>query len=258
MVSVSHERVVESERRLRAVLSAAEVEHLAGTWCFRRFSGETPAGALATVSGADGWCALIPASDRGTDERFALTVTTFDPVIENSGFVGWLATTIKRRVGSGVIVICGSNPDRGGIFDYLGYPVDVAGAVRELIDELRAGLIHDPFDLDLRLFRVVATSPASAISSETWFEFREHAGVVEASYGGGKIVRGYLIGRREGSELAAAYSQLHTDGQLRSGSNRMRLEQQPDRTLLLIEDYTWSDGTPGRNVLAAVERASDS
>src|SRR6266536_4757375 len=102
MVTVSHERAVESERRLQAVLCAAEVEHLVGTWCFRRFSGDIPAGALATVRDADGWCALTPASGRGTDERFALTVTTFDSVIENSGFVGWLATTIKRRVGSGV------------------------------------------------------------------------------------------------------------------------------------------------------------
>lgn len=258
MVSISQERAVESERRLRAVLHAAKVEHLEGAWSFRRFNGGLPAGALATVKDADGWCALVPAPSRDAGEQFGLTMTTFDPGIENSGFVGWLATTIKRRLGSGVFVVCGDNPNRGGIFDYLGYPLEVADVVRELIDELRAGTSDDPFDLDLRLFKVVATSPASAISSETWFEFREHAGTVEADYAGGEIVRGFLVGRRQGSELTTAYTQLHTDGHLRSGSASMHLERQPGQPLLLTEDYTWSDDTRGQNVLQAVARPHDS
>src|SRR5688572_5603300 len=140
MVSISTERPVESERRLRAVLRTTRLAHLPGAWGFRRVAGAAPASgappaeAIATVRDVDGWCALVPA-DSG--ERFGLTMSTFAPDIDNSGYVGWLATVIKERLGSGVFVVCGDNPGRGGIFDYLGYPLEIADAVHALIDELR-------------------------------------------------------------------------------------------------------------------------
>jgi hypothetical protein len=239
MVSISHERPVATERRLLEVLRAADVVHLDGNWSFVRFGNHVPAAAVAAVRDDEGWCALVPGGD------FALTRTTFSPAIENSGFVGWLATTIKRRLGSGVFVVCGDNPARGGIFDYLGYPVKVADAVRGLIDDLRA---WESGELDLRVFDVVETSAASAISNETRFEFRERDGVVEASYEGGGIVRGFLTGRRDGDRVATAYSQLQADGALRTGTAELRLERTGAR-LRLIEEYTWSDGGRGSNVL---------
>jgi hypothetical protein len=52
MVSISHERPVESERRLRAVLRAADVVHLDGAWCFRRIEGDVPDEAVAAVRDA--------------------------------------------------------------------------------------------------------------------------------------------------------------------------------------------------------------
>jgi Family of unknown function (DUF6196) len=248
VVAISRERAVQSERRLRRVLRAAEVVHLDGVWSFRRFAGEVPTGALATVKDTDGWSALVAGSSAGA-EHFALTRTTFSPVVENSGFVGWLATTVKRRLGSGVFVVCGDNPARGGIFDYWGYPVEVAGAVREVIDDLREGGPRDLLDLDLRVFEVVETSSASAISNETVFEFRERDGVVEASYAGGEVVRGFLTGRREGDRVATAYAHLHAGGELRAGTADVRIEPRPGGRLRLIEDFAWSDGPRGRNVL---------
>src|SRR5262245_25720217 len=125
VVSISRERPVESERRLRRVLRDAKVVHLDGAWRFCRFDGAMPAGVLATVRDDEGWCALVAAGD-DVGERFGITSTTFPAAIDNSGFVGWLATTIKQRLGSGVFVVCGDNPARGGIFDYLGYPLQIA------------------------------------------------------------------------------------------------------------------------------------
>jgi hypothetical protein len=248
MVSISRERAVQSERRLRRVLPVAEVVHLDGIWSFRRFEGEAPAGALATVKDPDGWSALVSGS-AVAGGRFALTRATFSPVVENSGFVGWLATTVKRRLGSGVFVICGDNPARGGIFDYWGYPIEIAGAVRELIDGLRDSAPRDPLDLDLRVFEVVETSPASAISSETVFEFRVRDGVVDATYAGGEVVRGFLTGRRDGDRLATAYAQLHAGGELRTGTAAVQIEPLPGGRLRLIEEFAWSDGRLGHNVL---------
>jgi hypothetical protein len=249
MVSISYERPVESERRLLAVLRAAQMVQLPGAWCFQRIGDDLPLRALATVRDEDGWCALVPASAQHEGEQFGVTMTTFPPQIDNSGYVGWLATAIKQRLGSGVFVICGDNPRRGGIFDYLGYPLEMADAVHSLIDQLRLPIGSDPLDLDLRVFEVVMTSPASAISTDTWFEFHERAGIVGASYTGGRIAMGQLIGRREHDQVFTAYAQLGVDGRLQTGTATMCIEIGPDGELLLTEEYTWSDSTTGRNVL---------
>jgi hypothetical protein len=254
MVSISHERPVESQRRLRSVLRAAQLVHLPGSWCFQRIGSQLPADALATVRDEDGWCALVPATADAA-EQFGVTLTTFAPQIDNSGYVGWLATTIKQRLGSGVFVICGDNPRRGGIFDYLGYPLDIADAVHALIDELGQPIGADPLDLDLHVFEVVETSPTSAISGDTRFEFREQGGLVEAGYTGGEIVRGMLVGRREHDRVTTSYAQLGTDGRPRSGMSTMHVGQTADGRLLLTEEYTWSDGTTGRNVLRSIEQS---
>jgi hypothetical protein len=237
-----------------AVLRAAQVVHRPGAWCFQRFAGSPPAQALATVRDADGWCALVPASPQHVGEQFGVTLTTFPPQIDNSGYVGWLATTIKQTLGSGVFVICGDNPRRGGIFDYLGYPLEMADAVHSLIDQLRLPNGRDPLDLDLHVFEVVMTSPASAISHDTWFEFHEREGIVEASYAGGQIATGQLIGRREHDQVYTAYTQLGVDGRLQTGTATMHIENGTDGGLLLTEHYAWSDKTTGRNVLRSAGR----
>jgi hypothetical protein len=247
MVSISRERPVESERRLRAVLRTTHLAHLPGAWCFRRITGEPPEGAVATVRDADGWCALVPAAD-GPGERFGLTMSTFAAGVDNSGYVGWLATVVKQRLGSGVFVVCGDNPRRVGIFDYLGYPLEVADAVRALIADLRLPVGRDPLDLDLHVFEVEHTSAASAISRGTVFEFREHAGEVEAGYAGGGVGRGSLLGSRDHDRVSTVYAQVDVEGRPRTGTAVMRIEDAADGHLRLIEDYTWSDGTTGRNV----------
>jgi hypothetical protein len=257
VVSISEERQVETERRLRAVLRAAQVEHLEGTWCFERVIGDAPRDALATVRDVDGWCALVPAGE-DPKEPFGVTLTTFSPEIENSGYVGWLATAIKRRLGSGVFVICGDNSRRGGIFDYIGYPAEIGDAVRALVDELQMPLVEDPLNLDLLVFRVLDISPASELSSDTLFEFRERDRAVEATYMGGAILSGHLVGRREGKSVRTAYAQLSTAGELKSGAAEIRIEQAAEGRVLLTEEYTWSDGTTGRNVLQSVERRTGS
>src|SRR5258708_40252675 len=87
MVSISHERPVESERRLRAVLRAARLVHLPGAWCFQRIGGDPPVEALATVRDVEGWWALVPAT-QDSAEQFGVTMNTLAPEIENSGYVG--------------------------------------------------------------------------------------------------------------------------------------------------------------------------
>lgn len=57
---------------------------------------------------------------------------------DNSGFVGWLATHLKSRLGTGVFVVCGSNHSRDGIYDYWGCPISLIEDVIQVVEELRA------------------------------------------------------------------------------------------------------------------------
>jgi hypothetical protein len=103
-------------------------------------------------------------------------------------------------------------------------------------------------------FRVVSTSPNSAISAETVFHFCEDASSVGASYSGGLVVRGHFVGRRTRSdELVLAYAQLHRDGELKTGSSVLRVERH-EHGLRLTESYKWSDGSDGENVLVSVNQ----
>jgi hypothetical protein len=52
--------------------------------------------------------------------------------------VGWLATHLKQRFGTGVFVTCGQNRRDGGVFDYWGVPLalreDVFAEVERLVE----------------------------------------------------------------------------------------------------------------------------
>jgi hypothetical protein len=93
--------------------------------------------ALAFVRDEDVWSALIP-SNNAAHERFVLFGFHFTPGLDNSGFVGWLASHLKAVVGTGVMVVCGQNSARGGIFDYWGAPLEVSEAVIAEVRRLRS------------------------------------------------------------------------------------------------------------------------
>jgi hypothetical protein len=82
------------------------------------------------------WSQLTPFA--GSGEAFTIFRFHFPSNADNSGFVGWLASLIKGRFGSGVFVTCGSNSSDGGIFDYWGVPEaigeEVVAFVQAMVD----------------------------------------------------------------------------------------------------------------------------
>lgn len=141
MVSVSRETPVQTRARLRTVIADAEVTVFDSAWCFVESPLDEPprldVDVRAVVRDDECWSALVP--DDGSDavrERFGLLSFHFPPGLDNSGFVGWLAGELKERLGTGLFVVCGSNSDHGGIYDYWGCPVelldDVVAVVRLL------------------------------------------------------------------------------------------------------------------------------
>jgi len=144
MVSISQESPPQTERRLRRVIESAELVALEGEWSFQEAPLDRPPvlteQMLAVVRDDHVWSWLAPtAAGTDDDQRFAVFSFHFPDGVDNSGFVGWLATRLKARLGTGVFVVCGQNSARGGIFDYWGFPTDLRHDAIMLLAELRRG-----------------------------------------------------------------------------------------------------------------------
>ena len=141
---VSRESAAETDARLLGVLGSADFVAYEGAFVFL----ETPMSdmsldvrhdALAIVRDDHVWSQLVPLreSDPSGSEPFALFRFHFVAGVDNSGFIGWLATRLKRELGTGVFVVCGRNSQRGGIFDYWGCPLELRAQMQRVIETLR-------------------------------------------------------------------------------------------------------------------------
>lgn len=142
MLHVSHENPEQTRNRLLKVLAAADVYVYENAFVFEEFSlaDQTPAfdeRTLAIVRDDHVWSRLVPASEDSRDQQFGIFRIHFPEGVDNSGFVGWLASHLKDKLGTGVFVICGQNSQKGGIFDYTGFPADLTEAIRRELQALQ-------------------------------------------------------------------------------------------------------------------------
>jgi hypothetical protein len=140
MVSVSRETLEQTHRRLEKVirrsrLTVYEQPHAFEEFPLHALRERLNPDALALVRDDAVWSQLVP-GNAVDSECFALWRFHFPADADNSGFVGWLATLLKTRFGTGVFVVCGQNSNDGGVFDYWGCPwalrAEVLAAVRQL------------------------------------------------------------------------------------------------------------------------------
>jgi hypothetical protein len=141
-MDISQENPEQTNTRLLRVMAQAECKAQHRAFAFI----ETPVGAfpeqrltdaLAFVRDEQVWSALVP-SDDASRERFFVFSFHFPPGVDNSGFVGWLASHLKQQLGTGVMVVCGSNAQRGGIFDHWGAPLALRSSVIAALQALGA------------------------------------------------------------------------------------------------------------------------
>lgn len=138
---VSRETPSQTSSRLRRVIADAEFVVYDRPYTFvetdaSSFPKELLPTALAFVRDENVWSALVPSIEPGHEE-FVVFSFHFTANLDNSGFVGWLASHLKASIGTGVFVVCGQNSQRGGIFDYWGAPASVASQVISEIRNLR-------------------------------------------------------------------------------------------------------------------------
>jgi hypothetical protein len=142
MVSISTETAEQTEARLRTVVSLATLKIFDESYVWEEFPlhgfrASAREDALALVRDDTNWSQLVPADEIGA-ERFKMFRFHFPPNLDNSGFVGWLATLLKRKLGTGLFVTCGQNSADGGIYDYWGCPAELGDAVVAELKILRA------------------------------------------------------------------------------------------------------------------------
>lgn len=136
---ISRETPEQTEGRLKKVIQTADLKIYDREYYFKeipvdKFQFEEQA--LALVRDEDVWSFLVP-STSANFENFKIFSFHFIDGLDNSGFVGWLASKIKKELGTGVFVISGQNSARGGIFDYWGCPIAIADKVVNLVRRLR-------------------------------------------------------------------------------------------------------------------------
>jgi hypothetical protein len=263
---VNRETPAETEERLRSLAPALALEVLDGPWWFEELApGGFPAcvraDALALVRDGERWCQLVPVrADERPAEELRIWSVHFPRGADTSGFVGWLATRIKQRTGSGILVICGQNAVRGGVYDYWGCPLEASEAVlAEVRSLLGPGQRADPTlgatagTFDGRRMRAVATGDGGSVGADTLFSFAQRGSTVWARYAGGAVPLGYLVGTLADGQLVFRYAQVDVEGAVHGGRSVCDVQHLADGRLRLLEHFRWEskDGS-GTNVIEEV------
>jgi hypothetical protein len=112
----------------------------------------------------------------------------------------------------------------------------------------------DPgFNLDGRQMNAVQTAANGVINRDTVFHFTQERDAVWASYTGGRIVRGFLVGVARDAKLTFHYCQLETGGTLNNGHSDCELHRTADGLIEIVEHFQWASraGT-GMNIIREI------
>ncbi|MEU2714002.1 hypothetical protein [Streptomyces sp. NPDC007205] len=93
--------------------------------------------------------------------------------------------------------------------------------------------------LDGLILAPVADQAPGQVGTHTRFAYHETEGEIWAEYAGGDVVRGHLVGTREGDRLDFRYVQLRTDGSTASGHCVSTVVELPDGRVRLEETWEW-------------------
>lgn len=268
MVFISKEAPKQTHDRLLKVVAQATIKVLDNSYAWREiplesFPSEFSSESLAFVRDEEVWSQLVP-SDDPDEELFKIFCFHFPSDVDNSGFVGWLATHLKRQFGTGVFVTCGQNLARGGIFDYLGCPLSLADVVNlellklvergnQLLSQRQETPSPRALSLDGRKFNVTETAADGVVDSKTVFDFHQEGDLVWAEYAGGPIRKGCLVGTLKGNLLRFRYAQLQDNNTLDGGTSECSIEQADTGELKIVESFSWEsrDGS-GKNVFTEI------
>ncbi|WP_329340126.1 hypothetical protein OG866_32120 [Streptomyces sp. NBC_00663] len=107
--------------------------------------------------------------------------------------------------------------------------------------------------LDGLVLAPVADQAPGQVGTRTRFTYHEKDGEIWAEYAGGDVVRGHLVGTREGDRLDFRYVQLKTDGTTSSGHCVSTVVELADGRVRLAERWEWeSQAGSGTSVVEQI------
>lgn len=112
----------------------------------------------------------------------------------------------------------------------------------------------DDVSLDGRTFAPVRTSGGGEVGTDTVFHYHQDGDLIWASYNGGHVRVGRLVGTRDGSRLAFRYVQVNEDGDISSGQCQSKLELLDDGRFRAHEEWRW-ESKRGSGTSVIEERA---
>lgn len=111
--------------------------------------------------------------------------------------------------------------------------------------------IHAKISLDNVKMNVVKTAENGVVNHETIFLFSQKDDVITAEYAGGKIRKGFLVGRfTNQNQLTFSYCQMQNDGALDNGASTCEVAKNENGKITLTEHFEWKSrpGEFGTNV----------
>ncbi|WP_226665201.1 n-acetylglutamate synthase [Metabacillus litoralis] len=93
-----------------------------------------------------------------------------------------------------------------------------------------------------RTFVAVVNTENGEVSSKTVFHYKQEGDILSATYSGGDIIKGFLIGLvDENGHLQFNYNHVNIKQELRGGQCQSVPEILSDGRLRLVESWKWND-----------------
>jgi hypothetical protein len=112
------------------------------------------------------------------------------------------------------------------------------------------------FNYDNKVFKVAENTENGETSSDTIFYYQQEGNIVFASYSGGSVVKGNLLGTvDELGILKFNYHQINTKGELMQGKCTSTPELTAEGKIRLNEEWEWTSGdcSKGKSVIIEVD-----
>lgn len=102
----------------------------------------------------------------------------------------------------------------------------------------------------------IQTAPNGVVNQDTVFAFRQFDRRVLASYMGGQVKRGMLVGSLIEERLLFSYAQEDLQGMVEGGSSECEVRCLADGRIQLLEYFDWHGGK-GLNIIEECLRNDD-
>nr|WP_263326837.1 n-acetylglutamate synthase [Neobacillus sp. Marseille-Q6967] len=106
-----------------------------------------------------------------------------------------------------------------------------------------------------RRFVSVENTDNGEVSSQTIFEYQQNGNIISATYSGGEIIKGMLVGViKEDGCLQFRYNHVNHQNEIRGGECNSTPKILPDGRIRLYEKWRWldSEATEGHSIIEEV------